>query len=259
MFGVIQDITEQRQAEQAVRQLSEFNEGILRNMSEGIVLEGTDETFSFVNPAAASMLGYHVEELTGRHLASIIPSDQMAVVRGANDRRAQGKSDRYELQLQRKDGTRILALVSGSPRFEDGHYAGTIAVFTDISELEAARADLARRARSWRRCIRPRSRSTPSPTCARCCRRSSNGRWRLLGVQAGDVHLLSRDGELMELTAGVGLPEKQPGKKLHRGEGLTGLVFERGRDGRHRRLPVMARPGAGIRRHALPRAAWASP
>ena len=40
MFGVIQDITEQRQAEQAVRQLSEFNEGILRNMSEGIVLEG---------------------------------------------------------------------------------------------------------------------------------------------------------------------------------------------------------------------------
>ncbi|MBF8257487.1 MAG: hypothetical protein HW375_2394 [Anaerolineales bacterium] len=228
MFGVIQDITEQRQAEQAVRQLSEFNEGILRNMSEGIVLESTDETLSFVNPAAASMLGYQVEELTGRHLASIIPPDQMAVVRGANDRRAQGKSDRYELQLQRKDGTRLMVLVSGSARFEDGHYAGTIAVFTDISELEAARADLARRASELEALYQTSLEVNAQPDLRSMLQTIVGRAVALLGVQAGEVHLLSRDGELMELTAGVGLPEKQSGEKLHRGEGLTGAVFERG-------------------------------
>ena len=227
MFGVIQDITDQRQAEQVVRQLSEFNEGILRNMSEGIVLEGTDETFSFVNPAAASMLGYQVEELSGRHLASIIPSDQMAVVQAANDRRAQGKSDRYELQLRRKDGSRIAVLVSGGPRLEDGHYAGTIAVFTDITDLKAAQANLARRAHELEALYQTSLEVNAQPDLHSMLQAIVERAVTLIGVQAGEIYLLSRDGELLESTAGVGLPEKHPGKKLQRGEGLTGLVFER--------------------------------
>ena len=226
--GTVEDITEQKQAEQAVRQLSEFNEGILRNMSEGIVLEGADETFSFVNPAAASMLGYQVEELTGRHLASIIPSDQMAVVREANDRRAQGKSDRYELQLQRKDGSRIAVLVSGGPRLEDGHYAGTIAVFTDITELKAAQANLARRAHELEALYQTSLEVNAQPDMRSMLQAIVERAAALIGAQAGDIYLVSRDGELLESTAGVGLPEKHPGKKLRRGEGLTGLAFERG-------------------------------
>ena len=80
----------------------------------------------------------------------------------------------------------------------------------------------------------------------------------LLGVQAGDVHLLSRDGELMELTAGVGLPEKQSAEKLHRGEGLTGVVFERGETvaiDDYRSWPGRAQAFAD----RLSDAAWASP
>jgi PAS domain S-box-containing protein len=226
--GTVEDITERRQAEQAVRQLSEFNESIIRNMTEGIVLETMDGTFTLVNPAAASMLGYRVEELTGKHVSSIIPPDQMATVQAAIDRRAQGKSDRYELQLQRKDGTRIAVLVSGSPRIQDGQYVGTIAVFTDITELMAAQAGLARRAHELEALYQTSLEVNAQPDLRSMLQAIVERAVALIGVQAGDIYLLSRDGELLESTAGVGLPEKHPGKKLQRGEGLTGLVFERG-------------------------------
>ena len=133
------EIRERRQAEQAVRQLSEFNEGIIRNMTEGIVLEDPDETFSFVNPAAAVMLGYQAEELVGRHLSSIIPADQVSVVRAANARRAAGpeRSLRAAAPAQgrhtdQRPGQRQPALRGRRL------YVGTIAVFTDITELKAA-------------------------------------------------------------------------------------------------------------------------
>ncbi len=139
---VIRDITERKRMEEEVRRLKELNEGIVQNMAEGIVIEDADGYFTFVNPAAASMLGYRVEELLGQHWTQVIPPDQQPIVRAADERRQRGQSDRYELELVRKDGTRLPVQVSGSPRFVAGRFAGTLAVFTDISEMRHAREAL---------------------------------------------------------------------------------------------------------------------
>ncbi len=224
-----EEIRERRQAEQAVRQLSEFNEGIVRNMTEGIVLEEADETLSFVNPAAASMLGYTVQELTGRTLSSIIRPDQIAMVRAANERRAQGKSDRYELQFVRKDGERITALVSGSPRFEDGHYAGTIAVFTDISDLKAAQRDIARRAEQMQALYQTSLEINAQPSLETVLQAIVERATTLLGVQAGGLYLLRPDGETLEFAVVHGMLEEYRGTTLRRGEALSGKVLETGR------------------------------
>ena len=117
------------------QQLAAFNESIIQSMTEGIVVEDGDGVFNFVNPAALTLLGYTPDELLGMHWTDIIPADQHAIVQAADERRMRGEADRYELELVRKDGERISALVSGSPRFdEEGHFAGTMAVFTDITE-----------------------------------------------------------------------------------------------------------------------------
>jgi PAS domain S-box-containing protein/putative nucleotidyltransferase with HDIG domain len=128
------DIAERKRAEEEIRRLKEFNEGIVQSMAEGIAVEDADGYFTFVNPAAATLLGYTPEELLGQHWTAIIPPDQHPIVQAADERRARGETDRYELQLIRKDGTRVPVLVSGSPRFEEGRFAGTLAVFTDITE-----------------------------------------------------------------------------------------------------------------------------
>jgi len=124
------------------RRLQKFNQSIVQNMSEGIAIEGADGILTFVNPAAAEMLGYAPEELLGQHWTVIVPPDQQSIVQAANERRRRGQADRYEVELVRKDGTRLPVLVSGSPRFEDGRFVGTLAVFTDITERKRAEEEL---------------------------------------------------------------------------------------------------------------------
>jgi PAS domain S-box-containing protein len=122
-----------------IRRIKEFNEDLVQSMAEGIVVTDADRRITFVNPAAATLLGYTVEELVGRRWTSITPPDQRPIASAANGRRVHGQTDRYELELMRKDSQRVPVLVSGSPRFDadTGHFAGTMAVFTDITQLVA--------------------------------------------------------------------------------------------------------------------------
>lgn len=128
------------QARRELQTLKEFNESIVQNMMEGIALDDTSGNFIFVNRAAAELFGYTPEEMMGRHWTNFFPPDQLTLIQDANQRRQAGRSDRYEVDIHHRDGTRRTVLVSGTPRFENGRFAGTIAVFTDITarkELEA--------------------------------------------------------------------------------------------------------------------------
>jgi len=119
--------------------MKEFNEGLVQSMAEGIAVTDAEGHITLVNPAAATLLGYAPEDLVGQHWTAIIPSDHHPIVEAANERRLRGESDKYELELMHKDGRRIPVLVSGSPRFDAdaGRFAGTMDVFTDITQVLA--------------------------------------------------------------------------------------------------------------------------
>ncbi len=125
---------ERQRAEEEIRQLKEFNENIIQTMAEGIIMADPDGMITFVNLAGASILGYRPEEMIHQHRDLVTPPDQRPVVLEADQRRIQGQSDHYELVLQRKDGARRTVLMSGTPRYEGDHYAGSLAVFSDITE-----------------------------------------------------------------------------------------------------------------------------
>ncbi|MBU0704404.1 MAG: PAS domain S-box protein, partial [Chloroflexi bacterium] len=144
--AVQQELAEREQAEKETRRLKEFNESIVQNMFEGIAVEDAEGYFSFVNPAAAAMLGYAPDELLGQHWTIIVPPSQQPIVQAADERRARGETDQYELELVRKNGTRFSVLISGNPHFEGGRFAGTLAVFTDITERKRAEEALEQRA-----------------------------------------------------------------------------------------------------------------
>jgi PAS domain S-box-containing protein/putative nucleotidyltransferase with HDIG domain len=146
-----QEIIERKQAEGEIRRLKDFNEGIVQNMAEGIAVEDAEGCIIFVNPAAAGLLGYSPEELVGQHWMAIVPSDQHPSVQAAHERRMHGEADRYELQLVRQDGTLVPVLVSGSPRIEEGRFAGTLTVFTDITEHKQVEEELQQSLKRLRR------------------------------------------------------------------------------------------------------------
>jgi len=110
---------------------------VIHSMSEGVVVQNEHGHITQVNPIAAAMLGYEPTELLGQHWHAIIPPDQWPLVHAADERRARGQSDRYELELLRKEGTRLPVLAAGSPLIDalTGRLTGTVAVFTDMTQL----------------------------------------------------------------------------------------------------------------------------
>ncbi|MBN1877999.1 MAG: PAS domain S-box protein [Anaerolineae bacterium] len=116
------------------QQLAAFNQSIIQNMAEGIIVQDINGVFTFINPAAAALLGYAPDELLGQHWTTVIPPDQQVIVDAANKRRIHGESDRYELEVMRQDGERLIVLIAGSPLYDaEKQLTGTMAVFTDIT------------------------------------------------------------------------------------------------------------------------------
>jgi PAS domain S-box-containing protein len=140
MVAVIEDITEQVAADAEFHRLQNFNASIVQNISEGIIVQEADGVMSFINPAVAKMLGYYPEEILGKHWTAIIPEDQYMIVQQADERRQQGITDRYELELKKKSGERFPVLISGSPRMDarTGEFLGSLAVFSDITDRKQA-------------------------------------------------------------------------------------------------------------------------
>ncbi len=68
VLSVVRDITERRKAEEAIQLLQRRNELILASAGEGIYGLDREGVTTFVNPAAARMLGYEESELLGRNL-----------------------------------------------------------------------------------------------------------------------------------------------------------------------------------------------
>ncbi|MBU0493720.1 MAG: PAS domain S-box protein, partial [Chloroflexi bacterium] len=146
-----QIVTRYQQASRELEDLKEFHESIVQNMAEGIVMTDPAGRITFVNPAAAALLGYAVDELTGQHWTRVVPPDQQPIVQAADERRAQGHADRYELELVCQDGARVTVLVAGSPRLEASRFVGTLSVFTDIGERKQLEAILLQAKEDWER------------------------------------------------------------------------------------------------------------
>ena len=60
------DITERKKAEVAIFELSKLNKMILDNAGDGIYGLDLDGNTTFLNPAAAKMIGWEIEEILGK-------------------------------------------------------------------------------------------------------------------------------------------------------------------------------------------------
>jgi diguanylate cyclase (GGDEF)-like protein/PAS domain S-box-containing protein len=134
IMGILKDITQRLRSEEELEQLRRFSESTIQTMTEGLVLTDADGKFTFVNPAAARMLGYTPSEMIDREVLSFVPKDQHAIVRRADEKRTKGISDRYELAFLNRDGSRRTFIVSGGPRIQGAQFGGTMAILTDITD-----------------------------------------------------------------------------------------------------------------------------
>jgi len=138
-------ITEHKQAEENLDILNQKNELILHSAAEGILGLDLQGNHTFVNPAAARMLGYEAGELLGHpsHSAwhhtkpdgSPYPNEECEIYTTLRDGAVHRSSSEV---FWRKDGTSFPVVYASTPIYENGRLKGAVITFTDNTERKQA-------------------------------------------------------------------------------------------------------------------------
>jgi PAS domain S-box-containing protein len=130
-LGILTDITERKQSEEALRESEQQYRLLIENVNDGIVIS-QNEYFVFFNRRFAEMLGYAPEELKRKNFREIYTPESIEILMKRKEQRDRGEevSPRYETVFRRKDGTRIH--VEANVRVF--HYKDTPATFAVIRD-----------------------------------------------------------------------------------------------------------------------------
>ena len=136
------DVTTHKWVEEVMGQLGRRNELILEAAGEGIYGLDTEGKTTFVNPAAARMLGYKPEDLIGQHHHELVhhskpdgrvyPKSQCPIYAAFKDGTVHTSVD-HEV-FWRKDGTSFTVEYTSTPVIDKGNIVGAVVTFRDITE-----------------------------------------------------------------------------------------------------------------------------
>ncbi len=137
------DITEEMERQQALKESEQRYRTLVETMDSGFCVDNEDGIAIMVNQSLVDMLGFDsVDDLTGESVTLWTLDMSEEDLRKKVDLRKQGVAEHYEVKLIHKTGRIIPAIVHASPVFDiEGTYIGSLAIFTDISELKAAEAE----------------------------------------------------------------------------------------------------------------------
>jgi PAS domain S-box-containing protein len=111
---------------------------ILNGAGEGICSCDLEGRITFVNPAAASMMGWSTEELLGKAEAEVFADRAVPRPSDEEDLRAPGTAHPAPVVFQRKDGSAFPVEVLRTPIPEAGRQVGTVLMFKDVTERTEA-------------------------------------------------------------------------------------------------------------------------
>jgi PAS domain S-box-containing protein len=139
LVGVSRDVTQHKQAEEALRLSEERYRQLVESAHEGVWVTDASSRTTFVNARMAEMLGYTRAEMLGKDRLSFMDATDREIARHYAERRKKGLRDQYDIELIRKDGTHIHATVAASPITDSGgNYAGALTLISDVTERKRA-------------------------------------------------------------------------------------------------------------------------
>ncbi|MFC1995828.1 PAS domain S-box protein [Chloroflexota bacterium] len=135
------DITVRKWVEDVTEQLARRNQLILESAGQGIYGLDIKGQTTFVNPAAAKMLGYEVDDLIGKSHHQLVhhskpdgkiyPDQECPIYAAFKEGKLKVSVD--DEVFWRKDGTSFPVEYTSTPIIEDGKILGAVVTFQDIT------------------------------------------------------------------------------------------------------------------------------
>ena len=131
---------------QELQKLRHRYEYILNSAGEGIYGLDLQGKTTFVNPAAARITGWNVEELVGKPEREIFHRDSVNAAVLSHDAAKEPSGHQPDQTFFRKDGTSFPAEYVRTPILENNRPVGSVVIFKDITERKRTEETLARKA-----------------------------------------------------------------------------------------------------------------
>lgn len=137
--GVMVDVTRQRQTEDALRNSEQRYRAIVDAAQEGIWVIDAQAQGTYLNQRMAQMLGYTVEEMSGRSVYDFIDEADHQEAQDCLGHLREGNQAQHDYRLRHKDNSTIWTICTTSPMFDDqGEYIGALIMVADITARKRA-------------------------------------------------------------------------------------------------------------------------
>ncbi|MCW5897366.1 MAG: PAS domain S-box protein, partial [Bacteroidetes bacterium] len=130
---VSRDLTSAKRAEQALEQSEIKYRSLVQQASDGIFIAAADGRYTEVNDAGCRMLGYTRDEILSMRMDDIVDADDLQARPLQHERLRSGEPLLAERRMRRKDGSAMLAEISGR-MLPDGQFLGLV---RDIGQRKA--------------------------------------------------------------------------------------------------------------------------
>jgi PAS domain S-box-containing protein len=133
--GTVEDITERKEAENALRHEKAYLEQLFESAQEAIVMADNEGTILRLNNEFVKLFGYQRDEAIGRSLDELVaPEDFREEATSITKKVRQGDRVAFETLRKRKDGTVFNVSILGSPITVDTVQVGVYGIYRDITE-----------------------------------------------------------------------------------------------------------------------------
>jgi PAS domain S-box-containing protein len=134
IIGVTRDISERKQAEEALRKSEEKYKDLVENISEVIYTLDKNGIMTYASPAIQTILGYDSSEIMGRSFTEFVYSQDLPRQRERFKRVLSGPIGSDEYRLLSKSGEIRWVRTSSMPILEENQTIGLRGVLSDITE-----------------------------------------------------------------------------------------------------------------------------
>jgi PAS domain S-box-containing protein len=134
LFGIVQDITERKLAEEALRQSQERYQNLVENINDVIFEVDTEGNITYISPAIERIGKYKADELTGQNFSRFVHPDDMPGLISSFQRVLAGILKPFEFRVLDKDGSIRYARTNSRQRMQHGQVIGITGVLSDITE-----------------------------------------------------------------------------------------------------------------------------
>ncbi len=139
--GIERDITERKQAEEALRKSEEKYRNIIESIQDGYFEDDLAGNFTFVNDVICKHLGYTKEELIGMSYRQYADEEnRRKLYERYNELYKTGQPIKpFEVEVIRRDGTKMIAEISASlMKNSEGKPVGFQGISRDVTERKEA-------------------------------------------------------------------------------------------------------------------------